>query len=168
MTTSLGGRVVAALRTRPDRRGWMATAFILLWCLPLLGLIGWLGGFARFDPMPFGAQWVRLFFLVMLVPALAEELIFRALLVPRPEQAFSVWHAVLCVAAFVAWHPFQAVALRPKWSALFLDPWFLVATAVLGAALVRIYRITGSIWPCVGLHWLLVAGWKLLFGGPFG
>jgi predicted Abi (CAAX) family protease len=75
---------------------------------------------------------------------------------------------VLCVAVFVAWHPFQAVTFGPPWSALFLDPWFLLATAVLGTALVRIYRATGSIWPGVAVHWLVVASWKLLFGGPLG
>ncbi|MCW3846739.1 CPBP family glutamic-type intramembrane protease [Sphingomonas sp. LB-2] len=161
-------RIEAALRSWPDRRGWIATGVTLLWCLPLLGLIGGLGGFAHLDPLPFGVKWVRIFFLVMLVPALAEELLFRALLVPRPDKPFPVWQAVLTVTAFVVWHPFQAYTFGPPWSALFLDPWFVAATALLGAALVRLYRVTGSIWPGVAVHWLVVAGWKLLFGGPFG
>jgi len=40
--------------------------------------------------------------------------------------------------------------------------------AVLGILLVRLYRITGSIWPCVLIHWLVAAAWKLLFAGPIG
>lgn len=161
-------RIEAALRSWPDRRGWIAAARECAWSLPLIAAITAMGGLLRFDPEPVDGHWLRVFFAVMLLPALAEELLFRALPVPRPERPFPAWQAVLCVGAFVAWHPFQAVTFGPPWSALFLDPWFLFAVAVLGAALVRIYRATGSIWPGVAVHWLVVASWKLLFGGPLG
>lgn len=166
--TSAWRRIEAALRSWPDRRGWAATALALLWGLPSIAILAFAGGLARFDPVPFDGGWIRVFLLLMLVPALGEELLFRALPVPRPERPFAWWQAVLCVGAFVAWHPLQAVTFGPPWSALFLDPWFLAAVAVLGAMLVGIYRATGSIWPCVGAHWLAVAAWKLLFDGPFG
>jgi predicted Abi (CAAX) family protease len=44
---------------------------------------------------------------------------------------------------------------------------FLAAVAILGAALGRIYVVTGSLWPCIFAHWLIVLGWKALLGGPF-
>lgn len=166
--TWAGRRIAAALLTWPDRAGWMVVTRELAWSLPLIGLLGWLGGFARFEPLSFGAEWLRLFFLLMLVPALGEELLFRAVLVPRPGDPFPAWQAIAAVGAFVLWHPLQALGFGPPWSELFLHPWFLAAAALLGIALVRIYRATGSIWSCVAAHWLVVAGWKLLFGGPFG
>jgi predicted Abi (CAAX) family protease len=33
---------------------------------------------------------------------------------------------------------------------------------------VGLYRATGSIWSSVATHWLVAAGWKLLFAGPIG
>ncbi len=161
-------RIEAALRSWPDRRGWIATVRELAWALPLIALIAFAAGLARFDPEPIDGHWWQVFLLLMLIPAFGEELLFRALLVPRPERPFPAWQALLCVAAFVAWHPLQAVTFGPPWKALFLDPRFLLAVAVLGAALVRVYRVTGSIWPGVAVHWAVVASWKLLFGGPLG
>ena len=101
----------------------------------------------------------------MLAPALGEELLFRGFLIPRrPPRAR--WIA-LSAALFVLWHPLQAWTIGPPWAAAFLDPWFLAAAAVLGVALGRIYAATGSLWPCVAAHWLVVWGWKALLGGPF-
>lgn len=163
-----GRRLHAALATWPDARGWKATGCALLWGFPLIALLAFATGLAHFDPMPLGARWLGFFFGLMLVPALGEELVFRALLVPRPGMPFPAWRAVLVVAAFVAWHPLQALTFGPPWSTLFLAPRFLALVAVLGALLVRIYRASGSIWPCVLVHWSVVAAWKLLFAGPIG
>lgn len=163
-----GRRLHAALATWSDPRGWRAVARELLWGLPLIALLAFATGLAHFDPMPFGARWLGFFFGLMLVPVLGEELVFRALLVPRPEMPFPAWQAVPAVVLFVAWHPFQALTFGPAWSALFLEPRFLAIVAVLGVLLVRIYRVSGSIWPCVLVHWSVVAAWKLLFAGPIG
>ena len=165
---SAGRRLHAALATWPDAQGWRQAGRDLLWGLPAIALLAFVTGLARFDPMPFGARWLAFFFGLMLVPALGEELAFRALLVPRPDQPFPAWQAVLAVTAFLLWHPLQVLGFGPAWSALFLDPRFLAIVAVLGALLVRLYRATGSIWPCVATHWLVVAAWKLLFAGPIG
>ena len=160
-------RIEAALRTRPDRAGWNFTVGAGLLGLALIGLSAWAGGLAHFHPVPIGMVWLRAALVVIVLPALAEELIFRGLLVPRPDQEFPLWRAVATIALFVGWHPFQTVTFGPPWSVLFLAPAFLGAVFVLGAMLTAIYRRTGSIWPCVAVHWLLVASWKLLFGGPF-
>lgn len=102
---------------------------------------------------------------LLAAPALGEELLFRALLIPRDRPTFG-W-IVLSVLLFVAWHPFQVVTIGPPWSDLFLDPWFLALAAILGTALARIYAATRSLWPCVLVHWLVVFGWKAFLGGPF-
>lgn len=70
--------------------------------------------------------------------------------------------AVLAFATGLA--RFDPMPFEPRWSAIFLDPRFLVVVAVL----VRVYRASGSIWPCVLIHWSVVAAWKLLFAGPIG
>ncbi|WHU01513.1 CPBP family glutamic-type intramembrane protease [Sphingomonas sp. NIBR02145] len=163
-----GRRLHAALVTWPDARGWRAVGRELLWGLPLIALLAFATGLAHFDPMPFGLPWLGVFFTLMLVPALGEELVFRGLIVPPPDRPFPLWQAALAVGMFVLWHPLQALTFGPPWSAIFLDSRFLMIVAVLGALLARLYRATGSIWPCVCTHWLIVAGWKLLFAGPIG
>ena len=160
-------RIDAALRTWPDRAGWNFAIGAGLLGLAAIGLIAWAGGLAHFHPVPIGAAWLRIALVVFVLPALAEELIFRAMLVPRPDQEFPAWRAVAAIALFVGWHPFQALTFGPPWSAIFFTPSFLAAVFVLGGTLTAIYRKTGSIWPCVALHWLLVVSWKLFFGGPF-
>lgn len=160
-------RIDAALRTWPNRAGWSFSVSAGLFGLALIGLIARAGGLAHFQPVPVGMAWLRIALIVIVLPSLGEELIFRALLVPQPDQVFPLWRAIATIALFVAWHPFQALTFGPPWSALFLAPSFLAAVFVLGATLTAIYRKTGSIWPCVAVHWFLVASWKLLFGGPF-
>ena len=64
------------------------------------------------------------------------------------------------------WHPAQALVFGPHWAAVVLDPWFLAAVAATSVALSRLYLLTGSIWPSVALHWLIVVAWKALLGGP--
>jgi predicted Abi (CAAX) family protease len=54
----------------------------------------------------------------------------------------------------------------PHWARVVLDPFFLAAVFVMGVALGRLYARSGSIWPCVILHWFAVVGWKALLGGP--
>ena len=102
---------------------------------------------------------------LFLAPALGEELLFRGLIIPRGGPK-ARWIA-LSASLFLLWHPLQAATIGPPWASAFLDPWFLAATAILGLALGRIYAATGSLWPCVLLHWLVVFGWKALLGGPF-
>lgn len=125
-------------------------------------------GLARIAPLPIGWAWIRYALSLLVVPSLGEEILFRGLLVPPAGQPMSPLAALVAVAAFVMWHPLQAVAFGPPWAATFLDPAFLVVVTVLGVTLVWMYRRSGSIWPGVILHWLVVAGWKLVCGGPIG
>ena len=155
--------LAAGLRTLPGRAGWGRAALEAAWALPLMLLVAHAGGLVRFGADP--SMSLGLAASLFLAPALGEELLFRGLIIPRrgPQGR---WIA-LSVLLFVLWHPLQAVTVGPPWAAAFLDPWFLAATAILGIALGRIYAATGSLWPCVLLHWLVVFGWKALLGGPF-
>lgn len=111
---------------------------------------------------------LKLAAIALVIPAFGEELLFRVLALPTPEpdSSFPWVRAVLAIAAFVLWHPLQAWLFGGVRGEIFLDPWFLIAVAALGIACTRAWWRTGSIWPPVLLHWLVVVGWKALAGGP--
>ena len=91
-----------------------------------------------------------------IIPGLTEELVFRVGLGGRTGRI----RAALAIAAFVLWHPVQVWLGLPMAQALFLEPGFLAITAMLGLACTIAYRASGSIWPPVMMHWLVVVGWK--------
>ena len=108
----------------------------------------------------------RLALVALVAPAFGEELLFRVLLLPRPGEPASSRRMALSVALFVLWHPPQALIFGAHWGAVVLNPGFLAAVAAIGVALARLYVRTGSIWPCVLLHWTAVMAWKAFFGAP--
>lgn len=160
-------RVAAAIRTRPDRRAWGIALREAAWLLPVIVLCGMAGGFLTWAPVTDLRAWAAFAAIALFAPALGEELLFRAAILPRADEVRSALLAtVVSVAAFVAWHPLQALLYGPENVPAFSDPWFLLAVAALGLALARVYRATESLWVCVALHWLVVVGWKALLGGP--
>jgi predicted Abi (CAAX) family protease len=156
-------RVRAALTTFPTAKHWLRFLLELGWLAPVLAALGWAG--ALVDP---GAvDWpalLRLAAIALIVPALAEEVVFRAALLPAPSTRVSMLRLTLAIAAFVAWHPLQVLWFGVAWGETVLDPWFLAAVAALGIAASRLYLATASIWPPVILHWLVVIAWKALGG----
>lgn len=155
----------AAIHHLPNRSGWLAVGVVLAWAIPALVGIGLAGGLIRVGTVPDPAQFLRLAAILIVVPSFGEELLFRALLIPRTGAGAG--SILLSTSLFVLWHPLQALTIGPPWSSAFLDPWFLAAVGVLGLALGRLYVASGSIWPCVLLHWVVVLTWKSVLGGPF-
>lgn len=160
-------RLGKALRL-PDRDGWRRALPTAIGGIATIAAVAVATGLARFDPLPFGWTWLRYAAVLVIVPSLGEEILFRGLIVPPRDRPMSTPAGIGAVAAFVLWHPLQAVTIGPPWRATFLDPAFLAIVAILGTTLVWMYRRSGSIWPGVIVHWLVVAGWKLVFGGPIG
>jgi len=156
---------LAGLRHLPDRAGWRSAAFELAWALPLLLVIAHWGGLARLQDPPAASTAAMLAATLFVMPALLEELLFRGLIIPR-EGPKRKWIA-LSVLLFVLWHPLQVVTVGPSWAGSFLNPWFLLVVGILGLALARMYAATRSLWPSILTHWLVIFGWKTLFGGPF-
>jgi predicted Abi (CAAX) family protease len=160
-------RTLAALRRWPDARQWLQVAPVLAATAGLVLAIAMVGGFAHWAPLPFGAEWLRIAAIALVLPALVEEIVFRGLLMPVPGIASMRIGMWLSIALFVAWHPLQAIGFGPPWSALFLAPAFLAAVLVLAVGLTHVRIVTGSLWPAILGHWATVAAWKLLFAGPF-
>jgi predicted Abi (CAAX) family protease len=160
-------RLWMALRL-PDRGGWRRALPIAVGGVAIIAAVAIATGLARFDPMPFGWTWLLHAAFLVVVPSLGEEILFRGLIVPPRDRSMPTLAGIGAVAVFVLWHPLQAVTIGPPWCATFLDPAFLAIVAILGTTLVWMYRRSGSIWPGVIVHWLVVAGWKLIFGGPIG
>jgi predicted Abi (CAAX) family protease len=160
------GRLRSAVLTWPDRNGWAQFGREAVWLVPLLLILGAFGDLLTWRPR-FDAQMARLAALAIIVPALGEELLFRAALLPRPGSDRAWTGPVLVSAgAFVLWHPPQALLFGPHWAKIVLDPWFLACVAGVGVASARLYLRTGSIWPSVLLHWLVIVAWKAVLGGP--
>lgn len=161
-------RVRAALTTIPRGQDWRRLIVELAWLAPALVALGWAGAFAE----PGFTDWaalLRMAAIAIVVPALAEELAFRAALLPPPATRPSLMRCALAIAAFVVWHPLQVLWFGSGWGETVLNPWFLAAVTALGIATTRLYLATASIWPSVVLHWLVVIAWKALGGAsPWG
>lgn len=165
-------RLLHAVSTIPDAGDWgMAAGLLLILALVFLP-VGFGTGFLRLAPLRASRSVIAGIALAALVtPALIEEMIFRVCLLPHLSENASVEARWLwgCVGeiAFVACHPLRAIVLRrdsPK-RAAFTDPVFLLLSALLGVACTLAYLGSGSIWPPVALHGIVVIAWLLLLGG---
>ncbi|WP_373490675.1 type II CAAX prenyl endopeptidase Rce1 family protein [Parasphingorhabdus sp.] len=156
-----------ALKVWPAAGRWKAIAALALPTMAIIALAGYLGGWLYLDPVTDLPSALIAALILFFVPALAEELVFRGVLLSwfaRFSQRLGNWLSILL---FVLWHPVQALAFGPPWAAIFLQPSFLFATFILAIVLTHIRIASQSLWPVILIHWLLVVLWKLLFGGPF-
>lgn len=156
-----------ALRTWPDAARWTAALGITLPAAAIIALSGYVGGWIRLAPEFDVTSSLTAAIILFFIPALAEELVFRGILLSWFARVSQRWGNWLSIALFVLWHPLQALTFGPPWSAIFLQPSFLFATFLLGIVLTHIRIVTQSLWPVVAIHWIMVLLWKLFFGGPF-
>ena len=106
---------------------------------------------------------------IFLHPALVEEVVFRAVLLPRDAGSMTRSRLLLvagaALAVYVASHPLNAWLFRPQVLSLFASPAYLVLATLLGATCTAAYLISRSIWPSVAIHWLTVIAWLWFLGG---
>jgi predicted Abi (CAAX) family protease len=107
--------------------------------------------------------------LLLAMPALVEELIFRVALLPHPLEGVAAgpvlgWSAV-SLGLFVAYHPLAARLWYRRARRTFDDARFLVPCALLGVVTTIAYEGSGSLWPPLVIHWLVVLGWLRFLGG---
>jgi predicted Abi (CAAX) family protease len=141
-------------------------ALFLLVAVP----VGMASGMLVYAPFNESAASFAAFAVVaFVVPSLFEETLYRALILPHPSEQCSgrgvMGAALASVALFVLGHPLIAWLFVPSARALFYDPVFLGLSAAFGVECTLAYLRTGSIWPSVLMHWAVVVGWKIWFGG---
>jgi predicted Abi (CAAX) family protease len=75
-----------------------------------------------------------------------------------------VWSS-LSLSLFIIYHPLNASLFYHQAQKLFRQPIFLFLAGLLGIACTISYSLTGSLWPPVIIHWLVVIIWLSLLGG---
>ncbi|HLI65292.1 MAG TPA: CPBP family glutamic-type intramembrane protease [Caulobacteraceae bacterium] len=160
------GRLGRGLITWPDARGWRDVAGIAVVTAGAMPAIGAPLGFVRYAPRGLAALAPTLP-VIFVAPALLEESVFRGLFVPDRSENARPWLAIaLVTAAFTLWHAIEALTFLPRARPIFLTPGLLGCAAALGAGCAIARWRTGSLWPPILMHWLTVAAWQGLFGGP--
>jgi predicted Abi (CAAX) family protease len=156
-----------ALKTPPWQSGWHPWLTLPPYAIAAV-VIGSAAGLLHWQPLSGGLVMV-LPLTLFLFPSLLEELVFRGIFIPRDVlkqgPAAAARAIALSTAAFVIWHPVNALTVNTSAIPLFLDPWFLAITTVLGVTCGTAYVLSGSLWVPVVIHWLSVTVWVLLLGG---
>ena len=160
-----GSRFWRAVASLPDAGGWLFSLGVGGLVLAAMSVVGFSGGLYRFAPASLAGLPLRLV-IVFFVPALSEEAVFRACLVPdRSETPRPFAPIAVTTATFTGWHVVETLFLR-RAAPIFLRADFLACAAILGAGCAVIRWRTASLWPAVALHWLVVVVWQTWLGGP--
>jgi predicted Abi (CAAX) family protease len=170
MLRILGARLVHAYSTVPTPGQWIEVVLLFALFLVVALPVGLASGLLTLTPAQESVSSLMVFAAVALVvPSLFEETLFRALLLPHPsERRSGLWlvlSVIVGVVLFVLGHPLVAWLLAPATRPLAYHPVFLGLCAVFGVFSSIAYLRTGSIWPSVLMHWAVVVGWKIWFGG---
>ena len=163
-------RAIAAVVIVPTAREWIATAGILTIYAAIALPVGLRTGFLRLgltgEPI---AKTVVGLFRLFFAPALVEELCFRVAMVPHPVERVSEWElvawAIVSMVVYILYHPLMASSGYAKGKPTFFQPAFLGLVGMLGIACLVAYRITGSVWPAVAIHWIVMVVWLFCLGG---
>jgi predicted Abi (CAAX) family protease len=158
-------RLLRSLITWPSARGWAFAGAMGVCTLVCMGALGCSTGLYALQPANTHGLALRLLS-VVIVPALGEEAVFRGVLIPDRFETSRPWLWLpLGVGVFTLWHVVEATTFLPAARAMFLRPDFLSCAALLGAGCAVIRWRTGSLWPCVILHWTMVTIWQTWLGG---
>lgn len=158
-------RARGAITTWPDAGGWRFTAAVGALTLAAMAAVGFSTGFYVLTPTKTQGLALRLG-LVLLAPAIGEELPFRVLPIPGRNETDRPWLALALVTpVFIAWHVLEALTFIPVARGVFLRPDFLACAGVLGLGCGIVRWRTSSLWPAVALHWLAVTIWQTWLGG---
>lgn len=159
-----------AVLSVPRRDAWRRCAWVFLIFVACAAPIGLASGLLHPSRPPLGAgRAIAAALMFGVHPAFTEEIVFRALLLPRrPDATRRATLAVVIVGAlllYVVAHPLNARMFWPSAWSTFSNPFYLALAALLGVACTAAYLISGSIWPPVLMHWITVTVWMLFLGG---
>ena len=154
-------RLISSLVTWPSLKGWVSCVPLFIMMTAGITLLALSGRFLHWQPDP-----SRLWRLpmILIIPAFSEELVFRGFIPKQGESQHPwLWIAATTI-AFTAWHAVEAVTILPG-ARLFLKPAFLACAATLGLACAILRCRTGSLWPAVAFHAVVVWLWQSFLGG---
>lgn len=155
----LTSRLIRSLTTLPSAQRWLWCAAVAVVTLATMAAVGFATGLYHLTPTQPGLP-LRLL-TVLVVPALGEEVVFRGLLTPGPDETARPGRAIaLSTGLYTLWHVLEALTFLPTAAPVFLRPDFLLCCAVLGLGCAVLRWRTGSLWPAVILHWALVVVWQ--------
>ncbi|MEM9904258.1 MAG: CPBP family glutamic-type intramembrane protease [Cyanobacteria bacterium P01_D01_bin.44] len=168
MIPLLQTRLWPALSTLPNTSDWFV-AGLLLTAFALVGLpFGFWTGFFRVALIKDWKIVIPTVLVALPYPGIFEEVLFRVLLIPRPDtvspERLWLW-AIASLIIFIVFHPLNALLLMTDRRETFYNPIFLTLAGLLGVVCTLSYLQSGSLWPPVILHWLMVIIWLLGLGG---
>lgn len=170
LISKIGYRLLYAVSTFPSSKDWLFSIDLLLIFILIAVPIGFSSNFLRIETT--SLSWkttLRISALALFFPAIAEEIFFRILLLPHPTEQASIimqWFwAVMGLLIFIIYHPVNAFVFIPSARATFNNITFLILAALLGGICITSYFRSGSLYPPVLIHWLVVVVWLLLLGG---
>ena len=112
---------------------------------------------------------IALPFSLFVFPSLLEEAFFRGILIPNNAATQSksriATYIAVSTAAFVLWHPVNALTINTAAAPVFLNPVFLLIVALLGITCSVSYILSRSLWTPIIIHWLTVVVWVIFLGG---
>jgi len=163
-------RLKAAFTTVPRISDWVFT-LLLFFVFALISLpLGFLSNFLSVDLAE--VPWPNLIIkaiVLLVVPSLAEECVFRVMMLSHKSEKSSIqkkWFlTILSLTAYVIYHPLNALTLYKAAYPTFFNLTFLLLTTYLGIICSWIYLKSGSIYPSVFMHWIVVIIWLFVFGG---
>ncbi|WP_218776668.1 type II CAAX prenyl endopeptidase Rce1 family protein [Nostoc sp. T09] len=164
-------RLKKAISTIPASYFWMNSVVILLGFYTLISLpLGLYFGFLKFSLTQLTLEKIlKILLICLFTPAITEEIFFRVLLLPHITEDVSrtknwLWGCI-SLAIFIVYHPLNALTAYPAGLPTFMNPVFLLQAALLGIICTIAYLQSGSLWPSVVMHWVIVVVWLVFFGG---
>jgi predicted Abi (CAAX) family protease len=163
-------RITQAFSILPSRKTWIFSLGLLVLFAVLIVPVGFNSKFLTFEPVHL--SWltvIRFIGLTLIAPAIVEETFYRVILLPHKSERTTfrskcIWGSISLI-TYIIGHPLNAVTFYPSGFPTFMHPVFLLATALLGLICMIVYWNSGSLWPPVIIHWLVVVVWLLLLGG---
>ncbi len=165
----VGDRLWWGCTTLPTLTDWL-TGIVLILVYALIALpLGFWFKFLQFDNQFTSPSAIKIITTSLISPAILEELFFRVILLPHLAENLAIkniliW-SIISLSLFVIYHPLNAIIFFSSERKTFFNPIFLWLAAGLGIICTISYLQSGSIYVAVIIHWLAVIIWLLYLGG---
>ena len=162
-------RIIDATLAIPSREDWVELLLLFLIYAAITLLLGFRFNFLQANILNRWNIIFRIVIISLFFPAIAEELLFRVVLLPHPSENVNAinlcsWILVSLI-LFVVSHPVNGMTFSPRKKEVFFKPIFLVLAFLLGVICTIVYCNSGSLWIPVIVHWIIVSVWLILLGG---